>query len=502
MSGVATKRALLVGLVASLAAAPAAADVRSHVVIVGVNTSADEGVPPLSFADDDAARYFESLAPRAASLHVLSVLDPDTQRLFPDVAARARPPTSAELMRALADVFGEVERDRHAGHEADLVFIYVGHGAVGEDGEGYVSLLDGKFTREQLFDVVIAPSPARFNHVVVDACSAFHLLHRGKGAVSKVRRLLQRKSLTSYPNTGVLLATSADVETHEWSKVRGGVFSHEVISALSGAADVDSDGDLRYAEVGAFIEAANAGVKDRRAHIDFFIQPPQMHLERPITSAGRDPRVRLSKRDEGHFVVEDSRGIMVAEVHKNGEQPLGIGLVGEPPFRIVRDDDSWVTPSEPRGQLRLAKLERADAGDVLAARSAVTDALERGLFSQPFGKSYVLGYAARLEKDLEPVGDEPGPAVTTTGSPVLSTLGWTGVALGGALLIGGGAAAAFGAGALYSAETGRGELDAFAAQQLLDDANNAFLAAGALAGVGALVTASGAVFLFAGAPPE
>ena len=62
------------------------------VLIVGNNASATLGRPPLQFADDDAAKYdtvFRMLAPEA-HVRVLTELDKDTARLFPERAAASR----------------------------------------------------------------------------------------------------------------------------------------------------------------------------------------------------------------------------------------------------------------------------------------------------------------------------------------------------------------------------------------------------------------------------
>ena len=56
---------------------------------------------------------------------------------------------------------------------------------------------------------------------------------------------------------GVVVATSSEAETHEWSRFDGGVFSHELRSGLLGSADLDGDGQVRYDE----IAAASTGVQ-------------------------------------------------------------------------------------------------------------------------------------------------------------------------------------------------------------------------------------------------
>lgn len=483
-------------MTAALSMDNADASVRRHVVIVGVNTSVDEGVAPLQYADDDAARFAELIGRRAASLHVLAVLDAETQRLFPDVAAEARPPTMVELARALDEAFADVRADRDAGVQSDFHFVFIGHGALGSNGEGYVSLLDGKLTRTALFERVLNPSPARFNHIIVDACAAYHLLYRGKDAVAAVQGFLEARSMASYPNTGVLLATTSARETHEWARIRGGVFSHEVLSALAGSADVDGDASLSYAEVGAFIEAANAGVDDPRARVDFTLRPPPLFLLRPLlTLAPRTRTLAFGAGDAGHFVIEDARGVAVAELNKNGEQSIEIELVGPAPFRVTRGKDEW-RADDHEGAVAFASLARAN-GERVAVRSGVADALERGLFTLPFGKSYVAGYAARLGRDVvteEPVASAPsGSVLAATSTAVVA----------GALAMGAAIAGTIALANLSSLEAGRGTIKANAAQDLTDDANGALLATAILGG-GALVAGalSGALFLVASADGE
>jgi hypothetical protein len=450
-----------------------------HAIVVGVNTSVDEGIAPLSYADDDAARYAELLAPRASSLHVLAVLDEESQRLFPSIAAQARVPTQAELTRALRETFAAIQADRDAGHEADFHFVFVGHGALASDGEGYVSLVDGKLTRAMIFAQLLDASPARFNHLIVDACAAYHLLYRGNDAVAAVQAFVEERSMARYPNTGVLLATTSARETHEWARIRGGVFSHEVLSALAGGADVDGNASLSYAEVGAFIEAANAGVDDPRARVDFTLRPPAMLLDRPLLTLGKRERaLSFAARDEGRFVVEDGRGVTVAELHKNGEQRIDVALVGPAPYRVIKDGVTWVI-DKVAGTAAFASMRR-EVG--VTSRSSVTAALEEGLFQTPFGKSYVAGYAARLRRD-EPaaaarVVADDGPGVAVMSSAIVG-----GVAGVGALVAGG-----FAIAGLSSLDAGRDTMTAFEAERITAQTNTALLAAGLLGG-GAVVAA-------------
>lgn len=259
-------------------------DAASHAyaIIVANNLSADGTLERLRYADDDGARYHELFSLVTTRTEILSVLDPETQRVHPGVARVARAPTRRELDAVIVSVFADIERDNAAGIRTSLYFVFVGHGSIGDNGEGTVHLVDGRFSRSDLFQRVIAPSPARVNHVIIDACNAFLMVARRGGQRSKqasiddaVQGFVGRESLDRYPNTGVLLSTSQAAEVHEWSRFSAGIFSHEVRSALAGGADVDGDGEVTYDEARAFISAANAKVSDPRARLTAYAAAPR-----------------------------------------------------------------------------------------------------------------------------------------------------------------------------------------------------------------------------------
>ncbi len=61
----------------------------------------------------------------------------------------------------------------------------------------------------------------------------------------------------AWEEPAVVIATARDQQTHEWDAYAGGVFTHQVISGLRGAADVNRDGRVEYSEVHAFLTSAN-----------------------------------------------------------------------------------------------------------------------------------------------------------------------------------------------------------------------------------------------------
>ena len=125
---------LLCVVVASAASTRAAADTVRYAIIIGNNSPApgDSSLEPLKYADDDAVRYYQMAERWGAQSTLLTVLDRDTQRRYPEVAIEARPPTRENLDNALAAVALKVARERERdaapdsaatpGHDGHLAF--------------------------------------------------------------------------------------------------------------------------------------------------------------------------------------------------------------------------------------------------------------------------------------------------------------------------------------------------------------------------------------------
>ena len=323
--------------VALLATAPASAASESgaYALIVAHNGGLDSSQAPLRYADDDGARYHELLAPRVREAVLLSVLDEETQVLHPGLAAKTRPPTRAALKEALTRLNARMAQDRARGERPVLYFVFTGHGKRGAAGEGTVSLLDGGFTRTDLFQGVLAPSQASYIHLIVDACDSYYFVHSrgalpvGPAQAAAVKGLLATRELDRYPQVGVVLSTSTEQESHEWSAIRSGVFSHLVRSALTGAADVNADGRVEYSELHAFVAAASQGAEDVRGRLAAFVRPPALDRSASLADLGSRASVGyllVPAGLAGRLWVEDTRGLRVAELHKERERSLVLAL--------------------------------------------------------------------------------------------------------------------------------------------------------------------------------
>jgi hypothetical protein len=405
-------------------------------LIVANNESLDPAVRRLQYADDDAARFHELMAALRANVRVLTVPDAETQRTFPGLAAVARPPTREALRRAMGELRDLMLEARKAGASTTFYFYFAGHGDVGSDREGFVHLLDGRFTRSDLFREVVGRSPADRNHVIIDACNSYFVVNaRGHGHLKAIRGFLTQESLDRYPNTGVVLSTATAAESHEWARYRSGIFSHQLLSGLLGGADVDGDGRIRYQELAAYVAAANLKVRDPRARVSIFARAPRADLRAPLLDLGLLARLRgdaarpahgrvagllrLPAAFQGHWYLEDDRGVRYADFNKTAEHALALALLDRPFYYLRNDAQEARVALDGPGDVDGAALQLAPLP--LASRGSVEESFRQDLYAVPFGRNFAQGHAAAETTE----DDEPGPAIAAD-VPVLAARPWWG----------------------------------------------------------------------------
>jgi hypothetical protein len=309
------------------------------------------------------------------------------------------------LVRELAALNARMAEDRRVGIETDFYFVYTGHGAV-EYGEGYVNLGDGRLSRMDLFDLVIQPSQAAFNHIIVDACQSYYMVY-GRGEESwqddrldgdysgVVSAYQSRFDLTRYSNTGVILSTSTDKASHEWSSYAAGVFSHQLRSALVGTADIDVDGSISYLELEAYLAAANAAVIDPKARVQVYAQAPRSNSGRPLFVLPGGDRARtleIAAHIGGKFHIEDERGVRYADFHKAADGPLRVVLLPGHRYTLHGEQGEMALASD-ESNLRLDELRWTP--HALAQRNAISEAFRKNLYASPFSRDFFAGYALR-----------------------------------------------------------------------------------------------------------
>jgi hypothetical protein len=376
-------------------------------IIVGVNDPFDPSQAVLRYADDDAARYFELLGPQIDRVELLLVLDAESQRLYPEAAASAAVPDWPHLLDALSRSETAAAKARAEGRRTELYFVYTGHGRV-HGGEGEVRLRGGALRRSDLIEKVLSSKAYDRIHLIVDACDAYHLVSaRGDSEATTAfdaafERFVERSSLDAFPSVGVVLSTRGAGAVHEWSRYQGGVFSHEVRSALSGAADVDRDGRIDYAELEAFVVAANQSVPELHGP-KVFVRAPAIERGAALFGPSTDlAELELPSALAAHLWLEDDRGLRYAELNKAAGHALAVRLVPRPRYEVIDAGGRELMRIERPASGQVALLERAPSPGLVRAlfgsgeRGAAGPGEPPPIFDQPLGADFVEGFRAHL----------------------------------------------------------------------------------------------------------
>ncbi len=376
----------------SLAATPAPPVIR-RALVVAFNGSDRPGTAPLRFADDDGYRWKEVLERLGIETTLLTVPDEDTARLEAGRSAGVSVPTVKGLHAAVATLAEKIRVERAAGETVDVLFIYVGHGQTDDAGRAYLTLLDGQLDQQALYTEVVDRFGADFVHLIIDACHAGGVVG-SRGAdpalLDELKARLAREQLKARPNVGALFAESEEGETHEWSRLRAGIFSHAARSGLLGAADVNHDGAIAYSELDAFVASSIRGVKGGRARLKLRTSAPVLDANRAITGpAPRGPTLKVPLEAAfARLSVEDADGIRLADVNRQDGERVVLSL----PWR----DTYWLRTST--GEVRVGAGELGGgltlAAAELGARGGVEEGYTRGLFTVPFGRGFFEGYQA------------------------------------------------------------------------------------------------------------
>ena len=389
-------------------------------IVIGSNVSVDAELPALHYADDDAARYVDLFRLLGARTYLLTRPDANTARLHAQATAEAQPPRLAELDVALAHAAADVAQARARHVETVLYFLYAGHGSV-RNGEGYLGLEDTRLSGKDLATKVVAKIAADHFHFIIDACDSYLVAYpRGPGGERRpVEPLRDVHGLGDDPRVGLLLSSSSHRESHEWDGFQAGVFSHEVRSGLYGAADADGDGQVSYREISAFVARANAAIPNERFR-------PQVHARAPkdndsLLAIGHrlGRRLEIDGQHAGHYVVEDARGVRLAETHTS--PGTSVRLIRPAPsgreyVRRLDDDTEYVLPPD---QSVVALADLAPEQPRARTRGAAHDAFDL-VFTLPFDESSVQGYVAR---DPDPAPSSDGIDTDAAGKTVGADVG-------------------------------------------------------------------------------
>jgi len=394
-------RAVLLAFALASTLAASQAEARSFAIIIGNNASPpkDPSLAALRFADDDAVRYLKLFERITDETHLLTVLDAQSQKKHPGLAARSLPPTLAQLRQTLARIEAQMRTE-----PGTVYFVFSGHGSENAQGEPYLALLDQGLSQKMLYEEVLAKLPAKRVHLIVDACNAGAMVG-AKGAFdreidaqvktvspSTQRAVLQQGALTRFPHVGAIIATSAGQESHEWSRIESGVFTHELLSGAVGAADINADLKIEYSELQAFIASANSRVSDPRARPSVIAMPPAADHRAPLLSLATldGPFLRGDAAQLAKFHIELEGGQRYVDAHLAGQGGFTILLPHDTAGYVRTEDSEAALPATRDGVLQLDDLSFRTVR--LASRGSLDDALRQQLFVEPFDVAYYRGY--------------------------------------------------------------------------------------------------------------
>jgi len=411
-------------LTLTLAAAPAAvpppAEPASLVLIVASNRGVRAGRPPLQYADDDGAKYFEVFSTIAGEDHtvLLTDFDGDTARLFPALLERVRSPSRSQLDLAVSKLARQSAELRRAGRAVRLHFVFAGHGDV-DGGRGFLELADGPFTADDL-QQLLRTVDATESHVILDSCNSFFVVSPRKpgGTRFATPRDAAEALARRLPDVGVFLSTSAQAEVFEWSELQSGVFSHAVRSGLLGAADANGDGHVSYEELAAFVDTAVADIKNPNFRPRVFARGPNGEDARAILDLPL-ARTALLVDEPGpvRLAVRDFDGLRWLDAHTEAGSVLRLWFPASVRARLEVDrlsaggqgvhvDASYGLSAADGAPLRLAELRPSNAAVAMRGAGEIFQAL----FARPYGPAAFAAYLdqrlARLEAAL---GLEPLP---------------------------------------------------------------------------------------------
>jgi hypothetical protein len=403
----------MLALFAMLTVTPhVAAATRIHALIIG-NNAPFRAMPnepvqaPLHYADDDAAAFAELMGEVATSTEFLTVMDRDTQELYPKLAGLARAPTFDAVKNAVARLAQGLRAEHDAGQRSVLYVFFSGHGTVDFEGHPALALSDGGLDQGFLYREILERLPADEVHILIDACHAEAVVRPRdleaetvKVTAAQASAFLVAQTLARFPTVGAIVAATTDKKAHEWDALGHGIFTHELLSALRGAADVNHDRRLEYSEVYAFMTAANREVSDRRARLAVVARPPDVNRRAAVLDLSDFPAERagwLAGIPGHHGIVEigDARGRRLATVHADREFRADLLLpAGAKVF--VSDAQGEASYRVESGQvMRFDALRFADAG--VRERGALAEAVRRGLFAAEYGRPYYEGVVDQTE---------------------------------------------------------------------------------------------------------
>jgi hypothetical protein len=336
------------------AAAEGPAPTRRLALVMGAN-SGGEGRARLRYAVSDA-KSFASLLTELGG-----VRDEDLVLLLEPGLSSFR--AAAERLRARAAAAGE------AGQRCELMLYYSGH----SDEEGLLLGKERLGYSELRASIERVPSAVRV--AILDSCSSGSLT-RAKGGSSRPAFLYDASA--EMEGHAYITSSSEAEAAQESDRIGGSFFTHYLLSALRGAADLRGEGKVTLNEAYAYAFRETLASTENTQY-----GPQHPAYEISLTGSGdlvftdlRSSRsgLALAEALSGALFIRDAKGKLAVELDKAAGDRMDIGL---PPGRysasLIKGSDrsqaEFLVPAAGRASLAPADF-RAAAPEAAVARGA------------------------------------------------------------------------------------------------------------------------------------
>ncbi len=346
----------LVLLLALLGSAEARAGGQARFgVVVGANRG-EPGEVTLLYAEQDAARVAQVLT------HFGGV-PPEDLVLLRGVGA-------AEVERVLEALRQRVEEATRAGQETVALLYYSGHA----DAQA-LHLGASRLPLRRLTELLDATG-AQVRLAVVDACRSGELT-RLKGAVPAEPFQIAADDRLASEGTAVITSSAAGEDAQESDRLRGGVFTHHLVTGLLGAADASGDSRVTLSEAFRYAYEQTLRTTSRARFVQhptysFALRGRQELVLTRLTATGGLGRLELPA--PGTYVLLPLSGAgSTAELSARG------------PTRVLVEPGRWLVR-------RRSAAAVWEAPAVLRA-GEVTSVAAAGMTRVPYGETVRKGYA-------------------------------------------------------------------------------------------------------------
>lgn len=228
-------------------------------------------------------------------------------------------PDSAAVEKKLIELKGRLQGITA---EKQLFFYYSGH----SDERGLL-LFQSRLEYARLRSLITA-IPVDVHIGILDSCAAGAFAQRKGGVASEPFLMAQASGVTGH---AFLTSTSEREAAQESGRLRGSFFTHALVSALRGAADLDGDQRVTLQEAYRF------AFDETLARTEATLGGPQ-HAAYDIQLVGRGDLILTDLRDAsarlfiaqsvtGRVIVRNVRGALAAEINKpSSAAPLALSL--------------------------------------------------------------------------------------------------------------------------------------------------------------------------------